>query len=103
MIKVERPGGGEDFARGYDRLGVRRMYADTGILTALLQRQTTGRGAVVEVSMLEAMAEWMSQPMYFAAYGRQPTASDRGPTCLDRLVRPVPRGWWRHHLPRAAQ
>lgn len=45
------------------------MYAYTGILTALLQRTRTARGARVEVSMLEALGEWMCQPMYYGAYG----------------------------------
>lgn len=44
------------------------MYAYSGILTALLQRATTGVGDVIEISMLEAMGEWMAQPMYFAKY-----------------------------------
>ena len=42
------------------------MYAYSGTLMALLQRQRTGRGTRVEVSMLEALSEWMSQPCYFA-------------------------------------
>ncbi|WP_153506159.1 CaiB/BaiF CoA transferase family protein [Cumulibacter manganitolerans] len=45
------------------------MYAYTGALTALLQRGRTGEGATIEVSMLEALAEWMSFPMYYATYG----------------------------------
>jgi itaconate CoA-transferase len=45
------------------------MYAYSGILTALLQRKETGKGAILEVSMLEALAEWMGYPMYYAAYG----------------------------------
>jgi itaconate CoA-transferase len=45
------------------------MYAYSGILTALLQRKTTGKGAILEISMLEALAEWMGYPMYYAAYG----------------------------------
>ena len=36
------------------------------ILAALLNRHRTARGDHVEVSMLEAMAEWMGFPMYFA-------------------------------------
>lgn len=42
------------------------MYAYTGVLSALLQRQHTGKGSHVEISMLEALAEWMGFPMYYA-------------------------------------
>ena len=45
------------------------MYAYSGILTALLRRGATGEGATLEVSMLEALAEWMGFPMYYSAYG----------------------------------
>ncbi|WP_254781374.1 CaiB/BaiF CoA-transferase family protein [Modestobacter sp. DSM 44400] len=45
------------------------MYAYTGVLTALLRRERSGEGATVEVSMLEALAEWMGFPMYFTLYG----------------------------------
>ncbi|WP_174614467.1 CaiB/BaiF CoA transferase family protein [Virgibacillus ihumii] len=45
------------------------MYAYTGILTALLNRFRTGKGTVMEVSMLEALGEWMGYPAYYAAYG----------------------------------
>ena len=45
------------------------MYLYSGILTSLLQRATTGRGDVLEVSMLEALGEWMSQPYFYAEYG----------------------------------
>ncbi len=45
------------------------MYAFSGILTALYQREKTGRGARLEISMFEALAEWMSQPLYYAHYG----------------------------------
>src|SRR5207248_47008 len=50
------------------------MYAYSGILTALLQRERTGRGTRVEVSMLEALVEWMGYPMYYGRYGGQPPA-----------------------------
>ncbi len=46
------------------------MYAYSGILAALLQREQTGCGSRIDVSMLEAMGEWMGFPMYYA-YGRQ--------------------------------
>lgn len=45
------------------------MYAYSGILTALLNRDKTGEGTVIEVSMLEALGEWMGFPTYYAAYG----------------------------------
>jgi crotonobetainyl-CoA:carnitine CoA-transferase CaiB-like acyl-CoA transferase len=45
------------------------MYAYIGILTALLRRSSTGQGATLEVSMLEALAEWMGFPMYYGWYG----------------------------------
>jgi itaconate CoA-transferase len=48
------------------------MYAFTGILTALYERERTGAGSALEVSMLEALAEWMTQPMLFATYGGAP-------------------------------
>ncbi|MFE4963817.1 CaiB/BaiF CoA transferase family protein [Streptomyces sp. NPDC056660] len=45
------------------------MYAYSGILTSLYQRATTGRAAPVEVSLFEALAEWMGQPAYYTRYG----------------------------------
>jgi len=48
------------------------MYAYTGVLTALLRKGRTGQGATVEISMLEALAEWMGFPMYYAWYGGTP-------------------------------
>lgn len=48
------------------------MYAYSGILTALIQRGQSGRGGVIEVSMLEALAELVSQPYFYTEYGGQP-------------------------------
>jgi itaconate CoA-transferase len=45
------------------------MYAYTGILTALLRRHRMNAGATVEISMLEALAEWMGFPLNYAMYG----------------------------------
>ncbi|HLJ99557.1 MAG TPA: CaiB/BaiF CoA-transferase family protein [Streptosporangiaceae bacterium] len=45
------------------------MYAYSGILTALYQRRATGRGQALEVSMLEALGEWMGYPYLYARYG----------------------------------
>ncbi|MDQ0189536.1 CoA transferase [Alicyclobacillus cycloheptanicus] len=50
------------------------MYAFSSILTALILRGKTGQGTHIEVSMLEALGEWMGYPMYFAAYGGTPPA-----------------------------
>ncbi|HEY2269792.1 MAG TPA: CaiB/BaiF CoA-transferase family protein, partial [Streptosporangiaceae bacterium] len=49
------------------------MYAYSGILTALLRRVTTGEATAVDVSLFEALAEWMGAPAYYTAgSGRQP-------------------------------
>jgi len=48
------------------------MYAFTSVLAALLQRQQTGRGSHIDVSMLEALGEWMGFPMYYAYEGQTP-------------------------------
>ncbi len=45
------------------------MYAYSGVLTALYTRATTGEVHPVEVSLFEALAEWMGQPAYFTRYG----------------------------------
>lgn len=45
------------------------MYAFSGVLAALLARQTTGTGTSVDVSLFDALAEWMSFPAYYTAYG----------------------------------
>lgn len=42
------------------------MYAYSGILSALLQRERTGRGGTVRVSLFDALAEWMSHPLQLA-------------------------------------
>ena len=47
-------------------------YAYTNILAALLQRNIDGRGRHIEVSMLEALAEWMNYPLYYAFDGAEP-------------------------------
>ncbi|MFO1327897.1 MAG: CaiB/BaiF CoA-transferase family protein [Rubrivivax sp.] len=48
------------------------MYAYSHVLAALLQRGRSGRGCRIDVSMLEAMTEWMSFPMYYAFDGAAP-------------------------------
>jgi formyl-CoA transferase len=49
------------------------MYAFTGILTALYEREVTGRGGRVEVSLFDALSEWLGAPAAYTRYaGRQP-------------------------------
>lgn len=49
------------------------MYAFTGVLAALYQRDTTGIAPAVEVSLFDALSEWMGSPAYYTLYGgRQP-------------------------------
>lgn len=48
------------------------MYAYSGILTALYQRERTGEGATLSVAMLDAIGDWMTQPTYLSLYGEQP-------------------------------
>jgi crotonobetainyl-CoA:carnitine CoA-transferase CaiB-like acyl-CoA transferase len=50
------------------------MYAYTNILAALLDRQRTGRGRHIDISMLEALGEWMSYPLYYGFDGASPPA-----------------------------
>jgi len=48
------------------------IYAYSGILSALIERDRTGKGRRVDVSMLESMVEWMSYPLYYAFDGAAP-------------------------------
>jgi crotonobetainyl-CoA:carnitine CoA-transferase CaiB-like acyl-CoA transferase len=64
------------------------MYAYSNVLAALMQRTRDGRGRRIDVSMLEALGEWMGFPMYYAFDGADgpprsgaahPTISPYGP------------------------
>ncbi|HZV92059.1 MAG TPA: CaiB/BaiF CoA-transferase family protein, partial [Caldimonas sp.] len=48
------------------------MYAYSGILAALIERDRTGVGRRIDVSMLESMVEWMGFPLYYAHEGAPP-------------------------------
>jgi itaconate CoA-transferase len=48
------------------------MYATTNILAALLNHTKTGEGCRIDLSMLECMTEWMSNPLYYAFDGASP-------------------------------
>ncbi len=48
------------------------MYAYSSILAALYARRDHGLGSHIDVSMLEALVEWMGFPMYYAFDGAPP-------------------------------
>jgi itaconate CoA-transferase len=48
------------------------MYAYSNILAAIIERQRTGLGRRIDLSMLEAMGEWMGYPLYYAFDGAAP-------------------------------
>ncbi|WP_455358107.1 CaiB/BaiF CoA transferase family protein [Streptomyces sp. SYSU K21746] len=50
------------------------MYAFSGVLAALLRRGVTGLGGPVEISMLDALAEWMGHPLHHVMHGGEPPA-----------------------------
>lgn len=50
------------------------LYAYSNILTALLERQRTGTGRHIEISMLDSLLEWMGYPLYYAIDGQAPPA-----------------------------
>jgi crotonobetainyl-CoA:carnitine CoA-transferase CaiB-like acyl-CoA transferase len=60
------------------------MYALSGILAALVRRGRSGEGANVKIAMLDALAEWMTYPLYRMAYGK--SATPRLPTSHPALA-----------------
>jgi itaconate CoA-transferase len=50
------------------------MYAFSGILAALYEREHTGEGTDLEVSLFDSLVEWMGYPLYYADYGGTPPA-----------------------------
>lgn len=50
------------------------MYAFSGILAALYDRERTGEGALLDISLLDALVEWMGYPIYYSLYTDQPPA-----------------------------
>jgi itaconate CoA-transferase len=45
------------------------MYAFSAVLAALLRRERTGHGAMLDVSLFDSLAEWMGYAAYFTGYG----------------------------------
>lgn len=50
------------------------MYAYSAILEALIERSVTGRGKQIEVSLFDAIADWMTVPYLHEVYGGQAPA-----------------------------
>ena len=50
------------------------LHAYAAILAALYERERTGKGRRIQVSMFDAMVEWMGHPLYYTHFGgRAPT------------------------------
>jgi itaconate CoA-transferase len=45
------------------------MYAHAGVLQALLERESTGEGQGLSVSLFDALADWMTVPLLHQDYG----------------------------------
>jgi crotonobetainyl-CoA:carnitine CoA-transferase CaiB-like acyl-CoA transferase len=75
------------------------IYAAYGILAALVARGRDGRGSLVEVSMLEAMAHFAVEPFAaFFAIGRAPRFSDRPRLAQAHILRTQDGGLIALHL-----
>jgi len=52
------------------------LHAYAAILGALYQREKTGKGTRIDVTMFETMAEWMGHPLYYTHFsGKAPRRS----------------------------
>ncbi|GHF90610.1 hypothetical protein GCM10017567_00720 [Amycolatopsis bullii] len=76
------------------------MYAFSGILSALYDRERTGQGTELEVSLFDSLVEWMGFPLYYAGYGghrhrgRAP-ATPRSPPTARSARATGPKWCWR--------
>jgi len=75
------------------------IYASYGVLGALFERTRTGRGRVIEISMLEAMAHFAIEPFsaYFAL-GAVPASADRPRLAQAHILRTSDGGLIAIHL-----
>ena len=76
LVSLNRPAGGEPTKVGVALVDVLTgLYATTGILAALRERDRTGRGQRVEVSLLgSALASLVNQASSYLCTGRPPRA-----------------------------
>jgi crotonobetainyl-CoA:carnitine CoA-transferase CaiB-like acyl-CoA transferase len=75
------------------------IYAAYGVLGALFERSRSGRGRLVEISMLEAMAHFAVEPFAaFFALDRAPTSSDRPRLAQAYILRTADGGLIAIHL-----
>ena len=58
------------------------MYVYSSVLAALVHRWRTGEGTAIEVSLLDALTEWMGHPIHYAMYSNEapPRSGDAHPT-----------------------
>ena len=68
------------------------MYAYTNILAALMQRAMDGKGRRIDISMLEALGEWMNYPLYYAYDGAAPPPRTGASHATIYPYGPVPAG-----------
>jgi crotonobetainyl-CoA:carnitine CoA-transferase CaiB-like acyl-CoA transferase len=50
------------------------MYAQTAILEALFERERTGQGQLIDISMFDALADWMTVPLLYQENTGKPPA-----------------------------
>ena len=66
------------------------MYAYSGILTALYEREQTGQGSSFDVALLDALGEWMTQPYFWSTATSRPGAPAPGTPRSPRTARSPP-------------
>ena len=75
------------------------LYAAYGVLGALVRRGITGKGGLVEISMLEAMAHFAVEPFAaFFALGSSPCSNDRPRLAQAYILRTADSGLLAIHL-----
>ena len=79
------------------------MYAYSGVLTALFERERTGQGSSIEVAMLDALGEWMTPAGLLQRLRRPAGPAHRGQARVHLPVRPVLRRRRGTAVPRPAE